>query len=305
MAKRIPKTRIIMDVSIIYVNYNSSNLTINSIKSVIELTSDISYEIIIIDNNSTPNEKNKLKQFCSRNNISLIEADSNLGFGKANNLGAKYAKGNYLFFLNPDTYLINNAIKELTTFATTHHVSVCGGNLYSETLTPIHSYWMQMPSLFSEISALFSDITLKLKYNNSHEHNLTNSPKEVVFITGADLFIHKNLFNQTNGFDKDFFMYFEETELQYRIKKLGYKIYNVPSAKIVHLESQTIKSKEKKLKLFFESRKIFYQKHHSYTHYKIANIINKTSALIRVILFSIINKKEKINYWKTIFKQCL
>ena len=106
-----------MDVSIIYVNYNSSNLIINSINSVIELTNGVSYEIIIVDNNSHTEEKNKLKNYCNNNNITLIESNKNLGFGKANNLGSKYAKGEYLFFLNPDTYLINNAIKELFIFA--------------------------------------------------------------------------------------------------------------------------------------------------------------------------------------------
>ena len=77
-----------MDVSIIYVNYNSSNLIANSIKSIIELTKGISYEIIVVDNNSQQEDKNKLKTLCTTNNIILIESDTNLGFGKGNNLGA-------------------------------------------------------------------------------------------------------------------------------------------------------------------------------------------------------------------------
>ena len=294
-----------MDVSIIYVNYNSTNLIINSIESVIELTKDISYEIIVVDNDSAQNEKNRLKQYCSDKNISVIESDTNLGFGKANNLGAQSACGEYLFFLNPDTYLINNAIKELFQFAKESNITTCGGNLYSATLQPIHSYWTLMPSIKAELSALLSDIPLKILHKNSHEHNHSNKAKEVAFITGADLMILRSLFNQVQGFDKDFFMYFEETELQYRIKQLGHKIYNLPTARIVHLESQTLKSREAKLKLFFTSRKIFYQKHRSIVQLKIANAINKISAAIRIVAFSILLNKEKTIYWKTTFKQCL
>lgn len=293
-----------MDVSIIYVNYNSSNLIANSIKSIIELTKGISYEIIVVDNNSQQEDKNKLKTLCTTNNIILIESDTNLGFGKGNNLGAKYATGEYLFFLNPDTYLINNAISQLLDFAKEHDILTCGANLFSANNTPTLSYWMLMPSIKDEISAFLCNIPLKIKYRNSHEHNFTTTPKEVAFITGADLMIHNELFNKLNGFDEDFFMYFEETDLQYRLKNLGYKIYNLPSAKIVHLESQTLSSRTQKLKLFFESRKKFYLKNNTQTQLTIANTILKISCVIRITAFTILQKNEKVNYWKTILKQC-
>jgi GT2 family glycosyltransferase len=293
-----------MNVSIIYVNYNSSELIANSINSVIELTIGISYEIIVVDNNSKQEDKNKLKLYCTTKNIQLIESNTNLGFGKGNNLGTKYATGEYLFFLNPDTYLLNNAITKLFNFVKTHNISTCGANLFSADLKPTLSYWMLMPSITDELSALFSNIPLKFKYNYSHEHNLTTTPKEVAFITGADLMIHNKLFNQLNGFDEDFFMYFEETDLQYRAKKLGHKIYNLPSAKIVHLESQTLSSQSKKLQLFFESRKLFYLKNRTKTQLKIANSILKINSIIRICIFYILQKKEKVNYWKTILLQC-
>lgn len=293
-----------MDVSIIYVNYNSSNLIANSIKSIIELTKGISYEIIVVDNNSHQKDKDNLKTYCATNKIKLIESDTNLGFGKGNNLGAKYATGEYLFFLNPDTYLINNAIAELFNFAKTHNILTCGANLFSNNLQPTLSYWMLMPSIADELTALFANLPLKIRYRNSHEHNKTSIPKEVAFITGADLMIQHKLFNQINGFDESFFMYFEETDLQYKIKKLGHKIYNLPSAKIVHLESQTLSSRTQKLKLFFESRKKFYLKNRTQTQLRIANVILTISCIIRITAFTLLQKNEKVNYWKTILQQC-
>lgn len=293
-----------MNVSVIYVNYNTYDLLINSIQSVIELTTDISYEIIIVDNDSSTNEKIKLQQYCTNNNIRLIESSSNLGFGKANNLAASQAKGEYLFFLNPDTYLINNAIKKLFLFAKNNNILTCGGNLYSKDLKPIHSYWMTMPSAYAELSSLFCDIPLKIKYKKSHEHNLTNKPQKVDYITGADLMIQHELFENIGGFDSDYFMYFEETDLQYRIKNLGHKIYNLPTAQIVHLESQSLNSRTKKLNLFFTSRKIFYQKNRTTSQLKIANAILKFSCVIRIITFTLLFNKKKLVYWKTILKQC-
>ena len=293
-----------MNVSVIYVNYNSSNLIANSIKSVIELTNGISYEIIVVDNNSHQDDKNRLKTFCTTNNIKLIESVSNLGFGKGNNLGAKYANGEYIFFLNPDTYLINNAIAELFNFAKTNNISTCGANLFTYDQQPTLSYWMLMPSIADELSALFANLPLKIKYRNSYEHNQTSTPKEVAFITGADLMIRRELFNRLDGFDESFFMYFEETDLQFRINKLGHKTYNLPSAKIVHLESQTLSSRTQKLKLFFESRRKFYLKNRSQTQLTIANVILKFSCIIRITAFTLLQKNNKVNYWKTILQQC-
>ena len=87
-------------------------------------------------------------------------------------------------------------------------------------------------------------------------------------------------------------------------KKLGHKIYNLPSAKIVHLESQTLSSQTKKLQLFFESRKLFYLKNRTKKQLQIANLILKINSIIRICIFYILQKKEKVNYWKTILLQC-
>lgn len=97
----------IMDVSIIIVNYNTKRLTCQCIDSIIEKTEGVSFEIIVVDNNSTDGSQELLSH---DNRIVFIEAGENLGFGKANNLGFKKSTGKYLFFLNSDTILLNNAL---------------------------------------------------------------------------------------------------------------------------------------------------------------------------------------------------
>ena len=95
-----------MDVSIIIVNYNTKNLTLQCIDSIYEKTNDVSFEIIVVDNNSTEGSQELVSH---DKRIVFVEAGENLGFGKANNLGLRQAQGKYIFFLNSDTLLLNNA----------------------------------------------------------------------------------------------------------------------------------------------------------------------------------------------------
>ena len=130
-----------MDVSIIIVNYNTLELTKNTIDSVNEKTKDLNYEIILVDNASTDGSVEFFEKEY-KNKIIFIKNDENLGFGRANNRGIKIAKGKYVFLLNSDTLLINNAIKILFDFMEkNNNCGVCGGNLYTLTLQPTNSFF--------------------------------------------------------------------------------------------------------------------------------------------------------------------
>lgn len=259
-----------MDVSIIIVNYNTLELTKNAITSVIEKTEDLDYEIIVVDNASTDGSVEFFTSEEYEKKIIFIKNKENLGFGRANNEGVKKAKGKYIFLLNSDTILINNAIKILFEFMEKNKkVGICGGNLYTKKIKPAHSYKTQLTSLSTEFNSYFN-IFLKLK--KSEDFNKRDIPIEVGYIIGADLMISKNLFESLNGFAEDIFMYYEEVELCYRTKKKNLKIYNVPFAKIIHLEGKSFNFKDEryrrqlqgKYKYFFKCygikslRKLFY-----------------------------------------------
>ena len=130
------------DVSIIYVNYYTSGLLVDSIQSVVNKTIGITYEIIIIDNNSEKNLRQKLQESISDTiPVKYLFLQENIGFGKANNEGAKIASGKYLLFLNPDTILLNNAIKILYDFMESDpQAGACGGNLYDSSNNPLFSF---------------------------------------------------------------------------------------------------------------------------------------------------------------------
>lgn len=288
-----------MEVSVIIVNYNTSGLTAQAVNSIYNNNNEVDFEIIIVDNASEDDDRKELVRFAQNHDITLLLSDKNLGFGGANNLGAKHATGEYLLLLNPDTIMMNNAIDVLYNFAKSKGIKICGGNLFDENRKPAHSYWQTMPGLYFELSALINNINLKLRYRGSHEHNVTGTPKPVAYITGADLMICKSTFDELGGFDDDFFMYFEETDLQYRAKRLGISPWCIPNAKTIHLESRSIQNIMKKTQLFYQSRKIFYDKHRSAATSKVANTILLMNCILRRTIFTILGNREKSELWHT------
>lgn len=98
-----------MDVSVIIVNFNTKELTRNCLKSVFEKTKGINFEVIVSDNGSTDGSIQMIKSEFPE--VILIENNANLGFGAANNRALKIARGKYVFYLNSDTLLLNNAVK--------------------------------------------------------------------------------------------------------------------------------------------------------------------------------------------------
>ena len=229
-------------VSIIFVNYKTPKMTADAINSVKEKTKGINYEIIVTDNSNDLEEYNELVKCINDNNVLVIDAKANLGFGKANNLAAKEAKGDYLFFLNTDTSLINDAISILANYLDNNpNTGIVGGNLYTKNMKPNHSFNKNEKNIRAElmensiISMLFKCISRKRKDFNYTDKSISIKG----WICGANLMMRKDIFKQLNGFDKDIFMYAEETLLCYQTIKLGFDIYNIPEAKIIHFDGGT------------------------------------------------------------------
>lgn len=275
-----------MDVSIIIINYNTLNLTKNTIESIIEKTKNLKYEIILVDNNSTDGSV----EFFDKNyqdKIIFIKNKYNYGFGKANNIGAKKAKGKYLFLLNSDTLLLNNAIKTLFDFMEQNeNVGICGGNLYDSNLEPTASYSLKMMSYNNE---LMNKLLFKFRKTEGF-FNKTNLPKKVEIIIGADFFIRRELYEKLEGFDEDFFMYHEESELCFRVLKLGYSIYNIPEAKIIHLEGKSSKVKLIKFQMERESKYLFFYKTKGIKSLKYVYILSQ----IYYLIYSIYKREKKL-----------
>ena len=237
-----------MDVSIIIVNYHSVQLIRDCVESIRKFVKRSQYEIIIVDNSVDASEQQALSELDDA--IRVIDPKSNLGFGNANNLGASYATGKYVFCLNPDTILLNDAVSILKDYLDQNaDVGVAGANLFTKDGLANASYCVRFNTLKGEkrdariTTQLYSKIKTKYHFKYRHPndyHNYSEQPLEVAYLYGADIMMPRSLFERIHGFDPDFFMYYEEEELQYRISQLGLKRICLPQAKIIHLEGATI-----------------------------------------------------------------
>lgn len=228
-----------IDVSIIMVNYKTSKLVCDAIRSVQCKSKGFSFECIIVDNSEDQNELLQLQNLES-DNVYLIDSNANLGFGKANNLGVTFAKGEYLFFLNSDTLLINNAIYELKDFLDNNpNAGIAGSNLYTQSGEANLSFSLNEKNVKNDKKEISLYSALKHRMTKKRPgFNYTNVPMRINgCVIGAAMMIRKELFDKLGGFDNDIFMYAEESLLSFRaIHEQKMEIYNVPSSKIIHFE---------------------------------------------------------------------
>lgn len=232
-----------IDVSIIIVNYNTMNLVRDCLSSIVENTKEIKYEIIVSDNGSIDGSVEMIKRKFPQ--VILIENNRNLGFGAANNVATKIAKGKYVFYLNSDTILLNNAVKMFFDYWESreeYNIGVLGAQLLDCNYYPTKS-WAKYPTPIKVLkSLLHMYLAPELKKKTPLKINDIPNEGMVVdgYITGADLFLK----NDANAlFDERFFMYAEETDLEYNHFKLkDKKCIIVPNVQIVHFEGGSDKS---------------------------------------------------------------
>ncbi|MCE7041278.1 glycosyltransferase family 2 protein [Dyadobacter sp. CY312] len=284
-----------MDVSIIIVNYNTKALTLASIESVYKHTEDVTFEIILVDNASQEEIYSDVANFFPL--VKIILNSENVGFGRANNLGILMAQGEFIFLLNSDAFLTSNALKHFKNFMkdpANNNVAICGGELHTGGKDNTVSY-----GNFPTLSDAFSSIGFYKLYKSYHaKHiasgvvNINPSIREVDYICGANMFIRKSILNIVGYFDADFFLYFEETELSYRIRKNGYVSKIVPTVKIIHLSGASQNNKSNfnysSFSHFCRGRSLYFQKCHG-SLYSFA--VNVCYALTEINL-SLLGKKK-------------
>lgn len=291
-----------IELSIIIVNYNTYNLVCQCIDSIYKYTDKILFEIVVVDNNSPNREIEKLNEIYPQ--VKLILNDNNSGFGVANNIGSKAANGKYLFLLNSDTIVIDNSIYNLYKFIEENkNVGACGGNLCDTNLKPASSFTRIMPSILADVDYFFNNIYSKFLYGKNLNYCYEKFPILIKGnISGADLMIPKKLFDELGGFDENFFMYYEETDLLFRIRLKGYETYIVPSCRIIHLEGASESLKSIKLDWTYESKEKYFIKNKSRISLKISDFIFYLTVLQRLLFFKVLGKDEKVKYWISIYQ---
>lgn len=220
-------------ISVIIVTYNSEELIYDCINSLLKYN-DIGdkLEIIIVDNSSENTYKRMNSKIQSNYGeiIKTHKSPENIGFGSANNLGAKISNGEVLLFLNPDTILITPILSKVyNLFKNDHKVATAGVQLYDEKMKKQISFFF----IKGYISPLLNSV---VKILNKLNYKLSN-----MITSGACLFVRRDIFIKVEGFNENIFLYQEESYLSHKIKDLSskFKLAYLSELKIIHKEKKT------------------------------------------------------------------
>lgn len=241
-------------ISIIIVNYNALTMVLDCVESIKKHLRNISYEVIIVDNNQKSEFKIKseeLSKILPTTNYQLLNSSNN-GFGSANNLGSKNAQGEYLLLLNPDTLIYDDSINKMLNFIKNHNEIGALSCLMGPNQKILQKYF------FGKFQSLAS-VTIR-RYN----YQKIDSSKEFFYtdiVTGACLMIKKETYNKLGGFDERFFMYLEDDDLCKRLVDAGYKNAVLNTARIIHLEGKSISKNAERKNIYYKSQDLYWRKH--------------------------------------------
>lgn len=267
-----------MQLSIIIVNYNVKHFVEQCLHSVLAATTNLTSEIFVVDNNSKDGSLDYLKTKFS--NIIFIGNNENVGFGKANNLALKQAKGDFILFLNPDTIVTEGCLEYCVNFfKNVHSCGAVGVRMLDGKGNFAHESKRAFPSVKAAIFKLTGLASLFPKSATFNEYALghlaNDKDAEVQVLSGAFLMISKIVANKTNGFDEEYFMYGEDIDLSFRIHKLGYKIFYLGSQNIIHFKGEsTNKGSLNYIKVFYNAMSIFVRK----------NYVGKKASLFKFLI---------------------
>ncbi|MBD3232007.1 glycosyltransferase [Candidatus Dependentiae bacterium] len=254
-----------MDLSIIIINYNVEILLNKCVESIYKNTSGIDFEVIVIDNNS-PNDHTFLAE---NQRITFIQNNENKGFSFAVNQGIALSKGKYLMVLNPDSLILNDALKKMVNFLNDHsRIGIIGPKVYEKDKKTIQLSCRSFPDYsiflfnrYSVLSKLFPNNKWTRRYllhDWAHDHI-----REVDWVSGCCMMIRKKMIEKIGAFDVQFFMYNEDVDICIRAKQNGWGVYYYPDAEILHYIGES--SKFLKYQMIIERHKSiwkFYKKHY-------------------------------------------
>lgn len=226
-----------LDLSIIIVNWRSAELTNQCVASIREHTSRLTYEIIVVDNASFDGCDELLSEYAPE--VIYWQSNENVGFARGNNLGFETARGGTLLFLNPDTVVLAKAIVSLyDSLQRLPGAGAVGARLLNGDGTVQTSCIQAFPTIVNQILAtdvLVNKWPKARLWGAEPLYRPGIEPHEVEVISGACLMVHREVFEKVGGFSEDYFMYAEDVDLCYKIRKAGWKNYYVPEARVIHL----------------------------------------------------------------------
>lgn len=218
-------------VSIIIVNFNSKAFLIPCLSSIYESRGIKDMQVIVVDNQSRDGSASLVRKHFP--NTQLIIRRRNWGFANSANLGAEKAVGRYLFFLNPDTIVLPDSIKQLTNFIRKRKHVIIGPKVVHPNGS-LHYNCGYFPTIQRLILDRIPFIRKKVKTFLIRDEAFYDKRQQPDWISGVCMCIPKVLWQKLGGFDPRFFMYNEDLDLCFRARSVGIPVYYIPQSTIIH-----------------------------------------------------------------------
>ena len=247
-----------MDLSIIIVNWNTRHLLCQCIDSLTQTLKKIDAEIFVVDNGSTDGSVAAVRERFP--GVRLIENPVNIGFARANNQAISVSNGEYLLLLNPDTRVKDEAIPTMLSFMSSHvRAGLVGAQLLNADGSKQNSI-ANFPSLTTE---LLNKSLLRRLFPEKFPGKERDypSPVEVDSVIGACMLVRRETVEQVGLLDEGYFLFLEETDWCFRVKKAGWKIYHIPEAEIFHFQGKSAEAQKAKARIeYYRSRYHYFRK---------------------------------------------
>lgn len=247
-------------------------------------------EIIVADNASADDSLAYLSPLFP--SVHFIQNKTNLGFARANNEAAKKCQGKYILFLNPDTLLPEDAIRNSINYLTAHpQAGALGvrmtdgrGRFLAESKRSFPSPWVSFCKL-SGLAALFPASKLFNQYALGYLDERSNLVVDV--LAGAFMLVRKEVFEQLGGFDETYFLYGEDIDLSYRIRQAGFENHYFAGTSIIHFKGESsAREKAERNRFFFHAMHVFVSKYYNKGPGKIISLLLKTAIGFRSLISS-------------------
>jgi len=284
-------------ISIIIVTWNSEDEIAECLSSIFDSSANVSFEIIIIDNNSSDKTIEVLEDFENKfpGKIKIILNKKNLGFTKGCNQGIRIASGKNILLLNPDTKITGNAIELLNIkLDADENTGAIAPQLINYDMT-IQKSCRTFPGYFdmfcemTMLSKIFPDSHLlsnwKMNYFSHDEERIVKQPM------AAALMVKKKVMNEINNFDERYEMFFNDVDLCKKINAKGYKILFYPEVKIFHTKGVSIyKDRVRMIKIWNEDCLKYFKKYYYKNNFFLYNwllISLKVTGFFRILHYKL------------------
>jgi GT2 family glycosyltransferase len=256
-------------LSVVILNYNTTKLTEACLESVFKSKTDFEFEVLVSDNGSTDGSIEMVKTRFPQ--VKLIENNANLGFSKGNNVAIKQSRGQYVLLLNSDTTVDPDAFDVSVKYMDAHpNVGVLGGKL----ILPDGSLDKATRRKFPNPANAFLRLFGLSKYSDYNIDTPIDQETEIDATVGAYMMVRRRAIEKVGMLDEEYFMYGEDLDWCWQIKHGGYKIVYYPAARITHYKygsSQMIPFRT--IRMAHQAMKIFYRKHYAKDHNPVFNLL--------------------------------